>query len=76
MKIYKVARTMEKVWLALAVFATIMAGYRVFTEGFEPSKMYVLIGAIIWVWYYVRRRVRLKLESTFSEEDQQSGELD
>lgn len=66
---------MEKIWLVIAIALGIFAGYKIWSEGFDSGRMYLMMFAIALVWYLVRVGLRKKMEAKLNEESEDHSEL-
>ena len=61
-RILNVTRAAEKFWLVATILISIVAGYIIYTEGYEENKFLPLIPALAGLWYAIRRTFRKRLE--------------
>lgn len=62
-RVLQVTRAAEMFWLVASIFATVGTVVLMYTEGIESNKFLPLIPVLSWLWYYVRRTFRKRLES-------------
>lgn len=60
----KVHRTAERMWAIVAMAALALAFYDLYNEGWQGGRMSLLFPAIAGAWYWTRRSLRKKLESS------------
>ena len=61
-RVLQVTRAAETFWFAASIIATIVAAVLIYSEGWEQNQFLPLIPALAWLWYFVRRGFRKRLE--------------
>lgn len=65
----RVHQIAERVWGIIALLALCLAAYDIATQGWAGGKTSLLFPAIAGAWYFTRRGVRRKIESSANPED-------
>ncbi|PCJ80705.1 MAG: hypothetical protein COA49_07700 [Bacteroidetes bacterium] len=61
-RVIQVTRAAEMFWLVASIVATGGTAFLMYTEGIESNKFLPLIPILSWLWYFVRRAFRKRLE--------------
>lgn len=61
-RVLQVTRAAEKFWLASSIIVTGVSLWIIFNEGWENNQMLPLVPALAWLWYFVRRGFRKRLQ--------------
>ena len=61
-RVLQVTRAAEKFWLASSTIVTGVSLWIIYSEGWENNKMLPLVPALAWLWYFVRRGFRKRLQ--------------
>lgn len=61
-RVLQVTRAAEKFWLASSTIVTGVSLWIIFNEGWENNQMLPLVPALAWLWYFVRRGFRKRLQ--------------
>jgi hypothetical protein len=62
-RVLQVTRAAEKFWLASSIIVTSVSLWIIYSEGWEKNKMLPLVPALAWLWYFVRRGFRKRLQN-------------
>jgi hypothetical protein len=62
-RILQVTRAAEKFWLASSIIVTIVSLWIIYSEGWGENKMLPLVPVLAWLWYFVRRGFRKRLQN-------------
>ncbi len=60
-------KAMEFFWLFLAIASGVLAGYLIYTEGWDQGKIYLVFPAISGFAFGIRRAMRLRFQKTQEE---------
>lgn len=69
----KLQKTLENVWLIMAILSAIFAGYKLVTLGWDAAYHFLLFPFVCGLWYGLRRFMRLRMERIMEEHEQQNG---
>lgn len=61
-RVLQVTRAAEKFWLAASIIATIVVIVLIYSEGWDQNQFLPVIPALAWLWYFVRRGFRKRLQ--------------
>ena len=61
-RVLQVTRAAEKFWLASSTIVTGVSLWIIYSEGWENNEMLPLVPALAWLWYFVRRGFRKRLQ--------------
>lgn len=61
-RVLQVTRAAEKFWLASSIIVTGVSLWIIYSEGWENNEMLPLVPALAWLWYFVRRGFRKRLQ--------------
>ena len=54
-------RMLEISWLMLGITALIFSGYKLFADGFSESVFYIIVMAVSFAMYLIRRKQRMRI---------------
>ncbi len=52
---------LEISWLMLAIIALAFSGYKLIAEGFSEAAFYIIVMAVSFTMYLIRRKQRLRI---------------
>ena len=61
-RVLQVTRAAEKFWLVSSIIVTGVSLWIILSEGWENNQMLPLVPALAWLWYFVRRGFRKRLQ--------------
>jgi len=54
-------RMLEISWLLLAIVALALSGYKLIADGFSEAAFYIIVMAVSFAMYLVRRKQRMRM---------------
>ena len=54
-------RTLEILWLMLGIIALVLGGYKLIAEGFSEAAFYMVVMAVSFTMYLIRRKQRVRM---------------
>lgn len=67
-----ISRILEKVWLVIAIACGITAVYKAFFVRMEDAIYFLFFGVMATLWWYLRRRLRLRFEAREKAQEEES----
>lgn len=68
----KYGRVMETVWIVIGLISFVAGVYSIYTAGFKNSRVFILLAAVSFFMYILRRNLRKGIERKNQEKEEQT----